>query len=61
MTAKEVTIWTDGSCETATGEGGWAYLLAYSGTGRQVSGYEAGTTNTRMELTAAESILWMVL
>ncbi len=53
MPKKQVTIWTDGSCETATGEGGWAYLLAWNSSGRKVSGYEAGTTNNRMELTAA--------
>lgn len=50
---KKVTVWTDGSCETRTGEGGWAYLLQFGSTGRKVSGYEAGTTNNRMELTAA--------
>ena len=48
-----VTIWTDGSCETRTGEGGWAYLIEVDGKRRRVSGFEAGTTNNRMELTAA--------
>ncbi len=50
---KQVTVWTDGSCETRTGEGGWAYLLQFGSSGRKVSGYEGGTTNNRMELTAA--------
>lgn len=36
-----------------TGEGGWAFLLAHGSAGRKASGYEAGTTNNRMELTAA--------
>lgn len=36
-----------------TGEGGWAFLLAHGSVGRKASGYEAGTTNNRMELTAA--------
>ncbi len=36
-----------------TGEGGWAFLLEADGTRRRVSGFEAGTTNNRMELTAA--------
>lgn len=48
-----MTIWTDGSCETQTGEGGWAWLIRLGGAGRRVSGYEANTTNNRMELTAA--------
>src|SRR5690554_4488103 len=36
-----------------TGEGGWAFLLEGDGSRRRVSGFEAGTTNNRMELTAA--------
>lgn len=36
-----------------TGEGGWAFLLQAGRAGRQMSGYEPGTTNNRMELTAA--------
>ena len=50
---KLVEVWTDGSCDTATGHGGWAYLLRYGEHSRSASGYEAGTTNNRMELTAA--------
>src|SRR5690625_6984919 len=50
---REVKAWTDGSCESATGEGGWAFLLASGGHARQMSGHETGTTNNRMELTAA--------
>jgi ribonuclease HI len=50
---KHVTAHTDGSCETQTGHGGWAYLLEYRGHRRSASGYEADTTNNRMELTAA--------
>lgn len=52
-TRRRVTATTDGSCETRTGEGGWAYRLAYGDHVRTASGYEAGTTNNRMELTAA--------
>lgn len=48
-----VHAWTDGSCETNTGHGGWAYLLRYGGSVKRASGYEANTTNNRMELTAA--------
>jgi len=50
---KRVTAYTDGSCETRTGDGGWAYLLLFNGARKRASGYEAGTTNNRMELTAA--------
>ncbi len=50
---KEVQVWTDGSCDTATGHGGWAFLLRYGQRAMTASGYEAGTTNNRMELTAA--------
>ena len=51
----EVEIFTDGACRGNPGPGGWAALLRY-GRGkaeRCISGCEAGTTNNRMELTAA--------
>lgn len=48
-----MTAYTDGSCETRSGDGGWAFLLVYNGARKRASGYEAGTTNNRMELTAA--------
>lgn len=48
-----MTIYTDGSCDTGTGRGGWAYLLEHGGRTKTASGFEAGTTNNRMELTAA--------
>ncbi len=50
---KLVRAWTDGSCDTATGHGGWAFLLRYGERSTAASGYEAATTNNRMELTAA--------
>jgi ribonuclease HI len=50
---KQVVATTDGSCETQTGEGGWAYHLTFGSHQRTASGYEAATTNNRMELTAA--------
>ena len=50
---KHVTVHTDGSCETQTGHGGWAFLLEYGEHRRTSSGYEPATTNNRMELTAA--------
>jgi len=48
-----VVAYTDGSCDTASGRGGWAYLLKADGRERRASGFEAHTTNNRMELTAA--------
>lgn len=58
---KHVVIHTDGSCETQTGEGGWAFTLKTStdsGEFRLIrSGYEANTTNNRMELYAAVAAL----
>ena len=50
---KRVIAHTDGSCDTQSGDGGWAYHLSYRGFDRSESGFEAGTTNNRMELTAA--------
>ncbi|HEX7021974.1 MAG TPA: ribonuclease HI [Trueperaceae bacterium] len=50
---KHVRIFTDGSCDTTSGRGGWAYLLQYGQATKTASGYESGTTNNRMELTAA--------
>lgn len=57
MTRKHVTIWTDGSCDTASGDGGWGYLMRYGQHHRKDAAYEAGTTNNRMELTAAVEAL----
>lgn len=48
-----VTAYTDGSCDTASGHGGWAYLLQRGEERATGSGYAPGTTNNRMELTAA--------
>ena len=54
---KEVTIYTDGACSGNPGPGGWGAVLCYKGTEKELSGGEAMTTNTRMELTAAVSAL----
>ncbi len=52
-TKKKVDLYTDGSCDTGTRRGGWAYLLVYNGVRQQAAGFEADTTNNRMELSAA--------
>lgn len=48
-----VTVYTDGSCDTGSGDGGWAYLLVERSARDSASGYVAATTNNRMELIAA--------
>lgn len=50
---KHVTVFTDGSCDTGSRRGGWAYLLRHGTKTKQASGFEPDTTNNRMELTAA--------
>ncbi len=54
---KQVEIFTDGSCDTTTGRGGWGYLLRCGERQKTASGFEAATTNNRMELTAAVEAL----
>lgn len=52
-----VEVWTDGGCKPNPGPGGWAAILRYGATERELSGAERLTTNNRMELTAAASAL----
>lgn len=52
-----VEIWTDGGCKPNPGPGGWAAILKFKGTLKELSGGEAETTNNRMELTAAAEAL----
>jgi ribonuclease HI len=49
----EVTIYTDGACSGNPGPGGWAAVLRFGDSEREISGGEAHTTNQRMELRAA--------
>jgi ribonuclease HI len=48
-----VEIYTDGACRGNPGVGGWGAVLRYRGRERELFGGEGGTTNNRMELTAA--------
>lgn len=50
---KVVRIHTDGACRGNPGPGGWGALLEYQGRQRTLKGSATGTTNNRMELTAA--------
>ncbi|MBO5286517.1 MAG: ribonuclease HI [Clostridia bacterium] len=49
---KHVDIYTDGSCRSNPGPGGWGAVLVYKGIERELCGGEKDTTNNRMELTA---------
>ena len=50
----QITVYTDGSCLNNPGLGGWgAVVLSQGGEPWRISGHEPGTTNNRMELTAA--------
>ena len=49
----EVEVFTDGACRGNPGPGGWAAILRYRGTEKDLSGFEPDTTNNRMEMTAA--------
>jgi ribonuclease HI len=48
----EVELFTDGACLGNPGPGGWAALLRFKGTEKELVGGEAATTNNRMELKA---------
>lgn len=49
---KCVTIYTDGACSGNPGRGGWGAILKYGDKCLEISGFDAHTTNNRMELTA---------
>jgi ribonuclease HI len=53
----KVTIYTDGACSGNPGPGGWGAILIYKDTLKEISGYEADTTNNKMELTAVIQVL----
>ncbi len=52
-----VEIWTDGGCKPNPGPGGWAAILRFRDTERELTGADPATTNNRMELTAAAAAL----
>ena len=47
-----IKIYTDGSCLSNPGNGGWAAIINMDGKIKKISGYEKNTTNNRMELMA---------
>lgn len=50
---KLVEIYTDGACSGNPGKGGYCAILTFNGVEKVISGFEANTTNNRMELTGA--------
>ena len=52
-----ITIYTDGSCLTNPGNGGWAAIINDEKEIRKISGSEKNTTNNRMELSATINAL----
>jgi len=48
-----IAIHTDGACEGNPGPGGWAAVLRFGASVREIGGGEPATTNNRMELQAA--------
>ena len=47
-----IKIYTDGSCTSNPGNGGWAAIININGKIKKISGNEKNTTNNRMELMA---------
>ena len=54
---KEVDIYIDGACSKNPGPGGWAAILIYKGTKKELYGYAQETTNNRMEVYASIAAL----
>lgn len=52
-----VTVYTDGACRGNPGVGGWGAVLQSGDHEKTLHGFEAHTTNNRMELMAAISAL----
>ena len=48
----KVIIYTDGACSGNPGVGGWGAILFYGNSRKEISGFDANSTNNKMELTA---------
>ena len=57
---ENIIVYTDGGCSGNPGAGGWGAVIIADGKVRQLSGGEKFTTNNRMELTAAISVLSVI-
>ncbi|MEB8430716.1 ribonuclease HI [Cocleimonas sp. KMM 6892] len=60
MSEQKVIVYTDGGCRGNPGPGGWGAVLKFGEHEKEIYGYEAETTNNRMELMAAISALEML-
>ncbi len=49
---EKITIYTDGACSGNPGPGGWASVLIYNDSEKEISGGQKDTTNNIMEITA---------
>jgi ribonuclease HI len=54
---KQIVVYTDGACSGNPGPGGWAAVLQYGSSVKEISGGEKHTTNQRMEITAVAEAL----
>lgn len=54
---KPVEIFTDGACLGNPGPGGWAAILRFGDTEKELSGAQPSTTNNQMEMQAVLSAL----
>lgn len=52
---KEINLYTDGACSKNPGPGGYAAILVYKETEKEIAGFCELTTNNRMELMAVIS------
>lgn len=52
MDLMDVDLYTDGACSGNPGAGGWGFVLICKSKEKRMSGFEANTTNNRMELMA---------
>jgi ribonuclease HI len=52
MSNETIRVFTDGSCSTNPGPGGWAAVFEIDGECRVICGNDVSTTNNRMELQA---------
>lgn len=57
MSDRRVLIYTDGSCSTRDGSGGFAAVIKYGKWEKIVQGYAVDTTNQQMEMEAAIAAL----
>ena len=55
-----IKIYTDGSCMSNPGNGGWAAIINMNGEIKKISGNEKNTTNNRMELMAPINALKII-